>query len=398
MREDNLIYNLWLLTSLGVANPKIHDIIGTFGNCYNAFIASDESLKKINSLSSQEINTLKKYKNLERAKKVIEDCQKKKIGIITMNDPIYPDNLRNIENPPSLLFYKGKKPRINKKLCITMVGTRRLTKYGAAVSEHIAFELAGAGTCIISGLAKGIDYYAHRGALNAWGQTVAVMGCGIDYIYPYENRDLYNEIIEKGAVFSEFLPGTPPLPKNFQFRNRILSGMSEGVVVVETPKKGGSLITVKWALEQGRDIFAVPGQISALQSEGTNDLIKQGAKLVTGAYDILEEYVYKYSHKIDLNSLSAKIFFKEPEQTVTAASAITQYETKDKPSVKVKQKPIVLNSTEQTVYDVLNHNPKDITQIVEEANTAFDKTVLALTSMQIAGHVSELPGGFYVRS
>lgn len=401
MRDDSLIYTLWLLTSLGVANPKIHDIISMFKTAQNAFEAPDGDYLKIKSLSMQERETLKKYKNLERANKLLEICESKQINILTIDSSDYPSNLKNIENPPVALFYAGNRLVLNNRLCISIVGTRDMTKYGAAAAEHLAFELASAGVCIISGLAKGIDCCAHKGALNAAGNTAAVLGCGVDYVYPYENKQLYDDILDKGAVFSEFYPGTPPLAKNFQLRNRLLSGISEGVVVVESPKKGGSLITVKWALEQGRDVFAVPGQIISEQSEGTNELIKQGAKLVSGAYDILEEYVYKYAHKINLNRLSGKLFSVENDDDLTAANRNTEYKTanSDKVRTKVKtEKQIILNSKEQAVYDILSELPKELTQIVDESGISLNDAMLVLVSLQIAGHITELPGGFYVRS
>lgn len=207
----------------------------------------------------------------------------------TLEDECYPERLRYIANPPPVLYVKGASwPKSS--LMLAVVGVRKATAYGRRAARELAGGLAAEGATVVSGLARGIDTEAHRGALEAGGYTVGVLGCGLDIVYPPENEGLYRIIGERGALVTEFPPGFGPKPGNFPARNRIISGLSQGVVVVEAGRKSGALITSNLALEQGRDVFAVPGQIFSPMSLGTNDLIRQGAVAVTSAADILEEY------------------------------------------------------------------------------------------------------------
>lgn len=229
------------------------------------------------------------------------------IKIISMDSEIYPKNLKNIFIPPPLLYVKGNLKE--KNLAIAIVGSRKATAYGKKVSKDMASRLSNENVQIISGLARGIDAFAHKGSLLGKGGTIAVLGSGLDVIYPRENESLFKEIISSNssAVISEFPLGTPPLRYNFPMRNRIISGISDGILVVEASKKSGSLITIEYGLEQGKDIFAIPGPIYSDISKGCHKLIKEGAKLVEGVEDILEEYgqmcLFKSSPRInkDLN-------------------------------------------------------------------------------------------------
>ncbi|MFA5287399.1 MAG: DNA-processing protein DprA [Candidatus Omnitrophota bacterium] len=216
----------------------------------------------------------------------------KKMGlrIITIEDDDYPVNLKNIFDPPIVLYLKGKlKPEDS--FAIGLVGSRRASFYGLSQAEGFSAGLAAHGFTIISGMARGIDTYSHRGALKSGGRTIAVIGSGFNYLYPAENKKLAEEISENGAVISEFSLDTKPLPQNFPRRNRLISGMSLGVLVVEAARNSGALITADFALEQGREVFAIPGKIDSPTSFGTNELIKQGAKLTSNVFDILEEFI-----------------------------------------------------------------------------------------------------------
>ena len=217
-----------------------------------------------------------------------EICRKKGIRVCSLFSGEYPPFLKEILDPPLAFFYRGKLPS-EEALCLGVVGSRHFSRYGEQVALDLAEKLAAAGVVVVSGAARGIDTCAHLGAMKA-GRTVAVLGCGVDVAYPAENRALLQEIAEQGAVISEYAPGTSPLPAFFPARNRIISGMSRGVVVVEAARRSGSLITAELALNEGRDIFAVPGSVFSDTSKGCNHLIQQGAKLVTCAQDILVEY------------------------------------------------------------------------------------------------------------
>ena len=208
--------------------------------------------------------------------------------LVPVTDPVYPEKLRGILDPPTLLFCRGDLSLLA-SITVAVVGTRKPTPYGMAVAEKLSSDLANLGVGIISGMARGIDTAAHQGALRASGKTIAVFGCGVDMVYPTENRKLYDEIAAKGLLVSEFPMGAPAFPQNFPIRNRIVSGMSSGVLVVEGAQYSGSAITARLAMDQGREVFAVPGNITSKLSWAPNLLIRQGAKLVMDAQDIVRE-------------------------------------------------------------------------------------------------------------
>lgn len=221
----------------------------------------------------------------------IDYLNKNNINLITIFDKSYPKKLRNIYDPPLVLYAKGNINLLN-RLGIAIVGCRLSTNYGNNISTQFSYILSKYNINVISGLARGIDASSHKGAIKANGNTIAVVGSGLDIIYPYENKYLFTEIIEKGGlIISEYVPGTKPISKNFPQRNRIISGISNGVLVVEAKEKSGSLITAEFALEQGREVYAVPGNINSMNSVGTNELIKQGAKMVTSVSEILEDFL-----------------------------------------------------------------------------------------------------------
>jgi DNA processing protein len=220
--------------------------------------------------------------------KIVRDVDALGAAALTLDDPDYPALLRELPDAPPVLYVKGTLLDVD-QWAVAFVGTRRATVYGRDMTHELVSELVGAGITFVSGLALGIDAAAHKAALDAGGRTIAVMGCGIDIIYPPEHRHLAADIIENGAMVTEFPPGTPPEGKNFPVRNRTISGLSLGVVVVEAPASSGALLTAEQALEQGRDVFAVPGNVTARSSMGANRLIQQGAKLVISAGDILDE-------------------------------------------------------------------------------------------------------------
>jgi len=221
--------------------------------------------------------------------KYLEYMQKNNIEILTIYDKEYPKKLKEIYDPPAILYIKGNK-KILKEKAIAIIGCRLCTRYGEFAAKNMAYNLSLNNINIISGLAKGIDTYSHIGCLKGNAKTIAIVGSGLDMVYPNENKNLFDEIVNKGGVIlSEYVIGTKPLAQNFPKRNRIISALSEGVVVVEAKQKSGTLITVDFALEQGKELYVVPGNINSANSYGTNELIKQGAKIITNVEDILED-------------------------------------------------------------------------------------------------------------
>jgi DNA processing protein len=299
-----------------------------------------------------------------------------KIQTLTIKDIDYPKNLRNIHRPPKQLYVNGAiLPK--DEWAVAIVGSRRASQYGIEVADRLGYELAVRGVTVVSGMARGIDTAAHRGALRAKGRTIAVMGSGHGNIYPPENAGLYKEIAATGAVVTEFEDSMEPLPYNFPQRNRIISGLSLGVVVVEAAKNSGALITADLALEQGREVFAVPGKISSVTSSGTNDLLKDGAKLIQSAEDIIEDL-----KTFQIAPLEGDALIDKEEVVSKKVKAYVQNS---------------LTDSEKKIYSVLSDEPKYIDQIFEESALGAASGSKALLSLELKRLIKELPGKQFVR-
>lgn len=266
----------------------IKKLLLKFGSAKQIFDAEVMEIASVEGIGRERAKNLKNFDGWNNVDKILRICEKRDIKILSFHESDYPELLKEIHDPPPVLFCRGEiKPEDHYSLAI--VGSRRPTEYGRKVTEHIASELALAGITIISGLARGIDSLAHISAISRGGRTLAVLGSGVSFIYPPENRTLAEKILKNGAILSEFLPDEGPRKENFPRRNRIISGISIGTLITEAGINSGALITAGFALEQGREVFAVPGNITSKNSEGTNLLIQKGAKLVTGLKDIVEE-------------------------------------------------------------------------------------------------------------
>jgi DNA processing protein len=263
-------------------------LLAAFGSPENIFQANTDDLLSVKGISRERVENIRKFSQWDEVEKYAGIMGKKGISAVPYQDDRYPEVLRNIEDAPLVLYMKGEY-HPDDRFAIGVVGSRKHTSYGESVTQRIAGELSAAGFTVISGLARGIDTLSHKAALAAGGRTIAVLGSGLDVYYPVENRGLTERIVSSGCVLSEFLPGTMPNKENFPRRNRLISGLSLGILVVEATDKSGSLITAGYALEQNKEVFAVPGNITSRNSEGTNKLIKQGAKIVLKTDDIIEE-------------------------------------------------------------------------------------------------------------
>lgn len=286
---EDLKYWIWFSRIENLTPKTLIMLLEKFGNPINLFNKTREQLLKEN-IKEKYIDKIINPIYRENLNNYIEYMKKNCIDIITIYDEYYPEKLKEIYDPPVMLYIKGKKEILEEK-AVSIVGCRNSSKYGENISKKIAYNLSLNNINIVSGLAKGIDSFAHIGALEAKGKTIAVVGCGLDTVYPRENTNLFKNIIKQGgAVISEYVVGTKPLAYNFPRRNRIISGLSDSVIVVEAKEKSGTLITADFALEQGKEIYAVPGNIDNPNSYGTNELIKQGAKVLTSIKDILEDF------------------------------------------------------------------------------------------------------------
>lgn len=335
-----------------------------FGNFEKAWNASEQDIK--NSQITEEISSrIVQMRDKIDPDKEWRRLENENISVISKNDRYYPKLLKQIPQPPHLLYVRGKLPEEN-RLCISVVGSRKYTSYGKQACEKIVSGLASCSINIISGLALGIDSIAHQTTLDSGGTTIAVLGTGIDNktIYPAQNLNLAKNILKNnGALISEFAPGTKAMPYHFPMRNRIISGLSKGVLIVEASEKSGSLITASLALEQNRDVFAIPGTIFSESSKGTNNLIKQGAKIVTSAEDIVEEY-----------------------------SDLIPRSTKDILTSKSKLPLLDLSENENKILRLLSPEPLELDQLLKSANIPANQFNSILTMLEIKGIIRNQGG------
>lgn len=342
----------------GIGSQALHKLKRTFGSFQNALLAGrNEWLTILPELKRWDMESRSAPIDVY-AEQIIRGC----FDIITIEDDDYPPMLRVIGQAPFILFYRGC-PEVLRQLCLAIVGSRKASAYGKKIARELARDLAAAGVVVVSGLARGIDSEAHQGAIDGSGATIAVLGSGIDVVYPPENHKLYEKILEQGAIVSEFLPGSHPEANNFPRRNRIISGLSSGVLVVEARQKSGALITADFALEQGRDVFAVPGPVSSESSKGTNNLIKQGAKLVSTAEDILEEYVAP--------SPGRRI---EEQQTL-----------------------LMLDRYEEEILKYIGYEATHMNDILTASSMNNGLASTLLLKLELYGLIKCLPGNYYVR-
>ncbi|HHT87771.1 MAG TPA: DNA-protecting protein DprA [Clostridiales bacterium] len=377
MNKDNRqeLYKLWI-GSIPIKAYKIKAIIEYFGSPEDAYYASDHAMEEMmRTLNNEGIRFTKRNldavllrKDLGMVKKNMEYIQKQSIKYLTMLDESYPGKLRNIYDPPFLLYYKGV-PLPDDKRVISIVGARECSVYGRETAKYLAGALANEGIVIISGLARGIDSYAHIGALAAEGVTYGIMGCGIDICYPVENINLYMDMQANGGIISEYGPGVNPLAYHFPMRNRIISALSDGIVVIEAKEKSGSLITVDLGLEQGKNIYAVPGRITDKLSAGCNNLIKMGAKPVTSPQDILEDFP-------GYDSIMQKVS-SQPDQIKLTG---------------------LLSSEEQAVYDIIDLSPKHIEELICLTGFEMGKLMEYLLSLELKDLIYQPVKNRYTRN
>ena len=348
-----------------IGSIRLNKLLDYFGQPENILKAPAEKLIAVSGIGRQIAQQITSFKK-EDLDKELALAKKLGLKIITPDDANYPQNLKNIYDPPIVLYVKGELKQEDKS-AMAIVGSRRASFYGLNSAEKFAYELSEKGFTIVSGMARGIDTYAHKGALKANGRTIAVMGSGFSHLYPPENKKLAEEIARNGVVISEFPCNTKPLPQNFPQRNRVISGLSLGVLVVEAAKNSGALITVDFALEQGREVFALPGKVDSGNSFGTNGLIKQGAKLVSCVEDILEE-------------------FNLPEEQAR----------KDK--VEKTDKSDATDGEEGRIYDLISSQSVHLDELLEKTNLDIPQISDILLKLQLKKLIKQLPGKQFARA
>ncbi len=284
--QRDLIFWVWLAERLGVRSSEFRALIMRYETAYELFHLDEEELERVEGISDR-VRASLANKDLTDAAAIVRDCEQKGIGILPFGTPGYPSRLRDISEPPIVLYYLGTLPDFDSRLCVAMVGTRSMSEYGLRTAYRLSYELASVGALVVSGMAQGIDGVSSAAAIHAGGESVAVLGCGVDKVYPRHHAKLKEEICRHGAILSEYKPGTPPMRHHFPARNRIISGISQGTLVVEAGLKSGTLITAKDAIMQGRALFAVPANVGARGAQGTNGLLRDGATMVLETADVL---------------------------------------------------------------------------------------------------------------
>lgn len=366
---NNLDALLILNAIPGLGPKRIRAMVDYFGSPLKAVTASQNDLLSSGDIPEHAVFNLvhfSKDKFLEREDELLKA---RYVSVITVEDDRYPEHLREIDSAPVLLYIRGKVD-VLKEPSVAIVGSRRASMYGLNTARTFAVELAGAGLSVVSGLARGIDTAAHQGALQTQGVTIAVLGCGLNHIYPVENDKLAERIIADGAVISEFPMETPPVSYNFPRRNRIISGLSKGVLVVEAALKSGALITSDYALEQGREVYAVPGQVGESASQGTNRLIQQGAKLVMSVEDMLEDL----------------------------APGLQEFRPQKKLQSQDMASDAALSSDENTVCSSLKDDPIHIDELADKTGLSVTRAALVLFQLELKKLVRQLPGQKYQKS
>lgn len=388
-------YWLWLASLRGVPNQLKLSLLSYFAAPERIFMAESGEYLLVEGMTKQFAELLEN-KSLREADRILGECERLGLRILTLHDAEYPDRLRNIYDPPILLYVRGRLPLFDDEVAIAMVGSRKSSDYALRAGEQLAYQLASHGAVVVSGLAAGGDAAAHRGALRANGFTAAVIGGGHDIVYPYENRFLYEDIAVRGVILSEYPPGTHHDGRHFPVRNRIISGLSLGVVVTEAAEKSGTLITAGRALDQGRDVFAIPGQIGDPGCLGSNRLLRDGALVVTEVWDILMHYSSQYPHKLRARGTMEAVRFGEQETPRQEASPPPKEKEQKKKEPALPTLELGgdhgLNADQVTILRELNEGALQVDDIIERTQIPARRVLSALTVLEIEGFVTAHSG------
>ncbi len=406
-----LIHWIWLATRPDLSDKMKADLLGRFSDAEDLYFADPKSYEAF----SPQVRRSLEDKNLQEAQKILDACMEKHISLLTWRDAAYPARLKNIADPPVVLYYKGRLPDFDSMPVIGIVGTRKASAYGLTVAKRMGYQIAACGGIVVSGMASGIDGVAMSGAMTAGMPVVGVLGCGADVVYPLSNRPLFADTENNGCILSEFPPETPPYGWNFPKRNRIISGLSCGVLVVEAPEDSGALITARQANEQGRDVFVVPGNIDVDTCKGSNALLRDGATAVSSGWDVVGEYQAQFGDKIRRSTgpalqtaypdeVQRQLSPEEPR--VAQKRRIFDISGKEKSSSRKKEidktpdglysdaeeKTPALSPQEQRVIETIRQGTSLVDDIIAALEQPAAQVLATLTMLQIKGLVKSLPG------
>lgn len=399
--SKNLRYWLWLQRALG-EGAFIKEIIEDFGSVENLYNANSIILRMSTALTAKQINSLETT-DIHEADEIIYSCQQNNWQIIDYDDDRYPERLKEINNPPAVLYLDGNLPDIDNLVTVGIVGTRKASEYAVKVTHIMSMGITEAGALVVSGGALGVDTAAHKGALMAKGKTIAVLGCGLGTDYLNENKSLRNVIKENGALITEYPPFTKASRYTFPARNRIISGLSLGVLVVEAGVKSGSLITANYALEQGRDVFAIPGSVLSLDFAGTNKLIDDGAMVVTKPEHIIANYANRFDTLDMLKVRSVnELMYEQSDKSANINSSkssdmlsFDNLEQGREKRLKNEETVRTLKGDVRLVYEALDDSLIHLDEIINRTKLTSAKVLAALTQLEVRGLAVSASGRRY---
>lgn len=393
-----LKYWVWLTNVPGLSDHSRWLLLEHFRSPEEIYYAEEAQILLTPGIAVQQAQLLRE-KSLQRAEEILAECARKEIFIVTAQDAMYPARLRNIYDAPILLYGKGAMPLFDEEAAVAIVGTRRCTPYGVHWAEQLGYEMAKQGALIVSGLAEGLDFAAHQGALRAGGFAAAVLGGGVDVIYPKSSQRLYEDIAATGVLLSEYPPGTPPDGWRFPRRNRIISGLSLATVVVEAPETSGALITARAAAEQGRDVFAVPGPLGAKESVGCNQLIREGAGLVTCGWDVLEQYRSWLPHRLHRDESRLPDLPEGGVKPEDKKEARPLPEETKLPVLDLTKNTVGLTDDQLRIIRLLDVRDGMLTdEVAEETGLPVRRVLSALTVLEIDGYARQEGTRRFVRT
>ncbi|MCQ4021628.1 MULTISPECIES: DNA-processing protein DprA [unclassified Ruminococcus] len=411
---NNPLYAVWLQQCIGYSCQKIKEMLDFFGSAEEIYAASAFMRRQSGFFTPNQLKRFSSY-TLDDARVIVDKCKRLNYTILSIEDEDYPSRLYEITNPPVVLYISGKMPDVDNTLTIGVVGTRTATSEGIRNSFTFGRDLSMCGVIVVSGGALGIDCASHRGVLQNNGVTVCVLGCGINYNYLSENAQMRRLITNKGAVISEYPPDFPPSSYSFPQRNRIISGLSNGVLVIEAGVRSGSLITARLALEQNRDVFSVPGSLANARAQGTNALLKQGAITVTSYRDIVEEYAQRYKLTIEHESVIAtenevsdipvagRRTAVKPANTPKPDKAVSlnidfNNRQNNKQTQVTPKCPDGVSDEARLVFDALGDKPRCVDEIADKLKIPPQAVMASLTELEIFGAAQAVSGGRYIRN
>lgn len=390
-----LVHWIWLTCLSGLSCAEKKHLLHRFRDPEAIYGATEAVLDTVEGLSPRAVKSLLQ-KDLTHCRQIMHECAEKNIQILTYGDRAYPERLKNIPDPPLVLYYKGTLPDWQNVPMIGIVGTRKASGYGLQMAYRMGYQIASCGALVVSGGAEGVDTEAMQGALRSGHRLVAVLGFGADVIYPAKNRELFQAVEKQGCLITEYPPGTPPHSWHFPQRNRIISGLSSGVLVVESPEKSGAMITARLAMEQGRDVFAVPGNADSISCAGSNGLLRERAIAAFTGWDVVREYETLYPDRL-------RRFEGKPDLQVSQPVMAAQPKpVPDKKSIDKDEKSrySVLNNAhpdltqeQQAVLACLSETPCPVEAVVAQMSMPAGKVMSILTLLAVKGIVQNHPGG-----